>query len=222
MKKKLLASMLLSSALLLVACGGEEASTSDKPKEEPKAAEQKEVSNEPEKDENGTLVFTEAGQKGKAEGGNVELLKIKDINESIDISPLKVTVKDIKLFKITDVVKEFAEELSYYTDATINDQFVYVQIQYDAENTEEKNIEWYGLTDVVTDKGQQIDAISNDFVYTDADGDSAFLGKVKKEFTDAFIVKDEDVAKLKMIFGSSMDADTYEDITAEQQVEYSF
>jgi len=74
----------------------------------------------------------------------------------------------------------------------------------------------------VTDKGQQIDAISNDFVYTEADGDSIFLGKVKKEFVDAFIVKDEDISKLKFIFGASMDGDSYEDITPEQQVEYTF
>lgn len=225
MKKTILTTLVLALGLVLAACGSDSEKTSSTEKEKaPTAAEQKDVSNAPSKDDKGNIVFTEVGQKSDIEGGTLELLKIKDINETVDIAPLKVTMKDIKLFKMTNLDEEFKNDLSYESDAaqSIGDEFTYVQIQYDVENTEEKNIEWYALTDLVTDKGQQIDAISNDFIYTEADGDSVFLGKVKKEFVDAFIVKDEDISKLKLIFGSSMDADSYEDITPEQQVEYTF
>ncbi|MFB3168494.1 hypothetical protein P5G62_015355 [Neobacillus sp. 179-C4.2 HS] len=225
MKKFLL---LTALTLLLSACGNTESkeTVSSKPKEEPKQAEQKEVKNEskePNKDETGKTVFEEAGQKGKVEGGTLELLKIKNVNETINISPLTVTVAEIKLFKMTEMDDQFKTEMEMYNDNTpIGDEMSYLQIRYNVENAEERNIEWNGLTNIVTDKGQQIDAILSDFIYTDADTQSAFLGKVKKEFADGFLIKDSDISKVKLIWGASMDADSYQDITAEQQVEYSF
>lgn len=220
--KKWLGVLLL--AALLSACGNSEETSSSEPKEEAKPAAQKEVSNkEPETQENGKVVFTEAGQKGDTEMGTLELLKIKNVNETVSIAPITVTVKDIKLFKLTNMTEETKTEFEMYNDnQPIGDELLYVQVSYDGENTEEKNIGWYDLMNVVTDKGQQIDVMINDMIYTDADGSSEFLGKVKKEFTDGFIVKDADISTLKMIWGSSFDVDTYEDITAEQQVEYSF
>lgn len=225
MKRNLLFVLLLAVSAILTACGSDtEKTASDKPEEKPAAAEQKKVSNdaEPTEDENGNVIFDKAGQKGKIDTGTLELLKIKSVNETVDIAPLTVTMKDIKIFKLTDMTEEFKEEMSYYNDnQNIGDELNYVQVLYTVENKEDKNIDWNGLTDIVTDKGQQIDAISNDFIFTDSDGDSEFLGKVTKEFADGFVLKDGDVSKLKFIFGASMDSDTYEDITPEQQVEYS-
>ena len=223
--KKFLVLALVS--IFLTACGNNDKGTvASKPKEEPKQAEQKEVKNEstePKKDEKGQTVFTEAGQKGKVEGGTLELLKIKNVNEVVDIAPLKVTVTDLKLFKMTEMDADFKTTMESYNDDTpLGDELVYIQIQYTVENTEEKNIDWNGLTNIVTDKGQQVDAILNDFLITDADTDSKFLGKVKKDFADGYVIKDSDISKLKLIWGSSMDADTYQDITPNQQVEYSF
>ncbi|MEK3853454.1 hypothetical protein [Cytobacillus sp. FSL H8-0458] len=225
------------SALLLTACGGQEQSSSE-PKEDPKPAEQKEVSNKeeettesaatngsskPEKDKNGKVTFTEAGQKDDVDGGTLELLKIKTINETIEVAPIKVTIKDIKLFKMSNLDDETKEFMSIYNDnQPVGDEFIYVQVAYDAENLEEKNIGWSTLMNAVTDKGQQVNVDSNDFIYTDSDGDSEFLGKVKKEFADGFIVKDPDIAKLKLIWGNTFDTDTYDTITNEQQVEYQF
>lgn len=211
------------SALLLTACGGQEQSSAE-PKEDPKPAEQKEAKNEePEKTDSGKVVFTEAGQKDDVEFGTLELLKIKNVNETVEVAPLKITVKDIKLFKVTNMDEEWKKEIEMYNDnQPIGDELVYIQVMYDAENLEEKNVGWNSLMNVVTDTGQQIDVAMNDMIYTDADMDTDFLGKVKKEFTDGFIVKDANVSKLKFIWGSSYDADSYEDITGEQQVEYQF
>jgi hypothetical protein len=226
----LFSSFVLISALLM-GCGSETAS--NETKEEPKSADQKEVSNKEEKkddipevkkDENGNSILETVGQKVKEDGVTAELLKIKAINETIDISPIKVTVEDIKLIKLTDLTdEEFRSGLEYMTEQKITEEgFTYFQVQYTAENTVDKNIEWYELMNVVTDKGEQIDAQMVDFISDADESDSVFYGKVKKEFTDGFYIKNADVSKIKLIFGESMDADSYDTITAQQQVEYSF
>jgi hypothetical protein len=223
--KKLL--VLIGITLLLSACGGNESNEtpSSKPKDEPKKAEQKEVSNEPpkaEKDEDGNYVLEVAGQKATSEGATAELLKILKVNQIVNIAPLAVTVKDIKIIKLTEMTDDLKQGIELMDGNAVGDEITYVQLKYHVENMEEKNIEWYGLTNLVTDKGEQIDGMMKDFLVDDSDTDSKFLGKVKKEFTDGFVLKDGDISKVKLIFGSSMDADSYQDITPEQQVEYSF
>ncbi|MGM0903103.1 MAG: hypothetical protein ACQEXB_18640 [Bacillota bacterium] len=229
--KKLLTLMVIGLlTIALVACGSEESSSSSnddtKTKEEPKAAEQKEVSNdvpEPEKDESGNTILEVVGQKAESDNVTAELMKIKTVNETLEVAPLTVTIKDLKLIKLTNMSEEFKSnmELNAMLDS-VPDEITYVQISYATENKEEKNIEWYDLMNVVTDKGEQIDGQLKDFIVDDADMDSQFLGKVKKDFTDGFILKDGDINKVKLIFGYTMDADSYEDITPEQQVEYTF
>jgi hypothetical protein len=226
-KKVTFGALSLALGLSLAACGSDaqetSSSNSDTKTEETKPAEQKDVKNEPKKDENGNYVLEEVGQKATTDGATAELLKIKKINETINIAPLKVTLKDIKLIKLTDISEEMKNALTLY-DITVNDgqPLYYVQVQFEAENTEERNIEWYDLMNVVTDKGEQIDGQLKDFIADDSEMDSVFLGKVKKEYIDGFGVKDPEISKVKLIFGNTMDSDSYEDITGKQQVEYSF
>ncbi|UAL54411.1 hypothetical protein LIT32_11730 [Bacillus sp. CMF21] len=61
---------------------------------------------------------------------------------------------------------------------------------FNAENTTEGNVEWYDLMNVVTDKGEQIDGQIKDFFFDDSKTDSVFIGKVKKDYQDGFIIKD--------------------------------
>lgn len=211
---------------LLGGCGSAEETTgSNETKKEAKEAKQKEVSNKVKKDKDGNYILDTVGQKVETNGATAELLKIKEVNETINIAPIKVTVNDVKVIKLTDVSNEFAVDVSMgsMVDSDVLEKgFSYVQVSFTAENTEEKNVEWYELMKVVTDKGEQIDAQMVDFLSDDAETDSVFYGKVIKEYKDGFIIKNDDINKVKLIFGSSMDADTFEDITAEQQVEYTF
>lgn len=224
MKKIQLLSVIALIVLGLVACGSQDKESNAEPKENPSPAEQKDVSNnKPEKNENGDVIFTKAGQKGKVDGGTLELLKIKNVNETIDIAPMKITVKDIKLFKMTEMTEESKQSFQMYNDnKAIGDALIYVQISYDGENKEERNITWGSLLKAVTDKGQQIDVDMNDMISTNADTDGNFLGKVTKEFTDGFVINNEDISKLKLIWGATYDSDSYDTITKEQQVEYTF
>ncbi|MED4455947.1 hypothetical protein [Metabacillus fastidiosus] len=225
--KMLCVAITLSLSLLLTGCGGnEEANTNsgDTTKITPKNANQKEVRNdipEPQQDENGNTVLNVAGQKVDKDGYTVELLKIKEINEIVEIAPLSVTINNIKLLKYSNMSEEFKETLKYYSDVTsIGDEVTYLQVSYIAENKEEKNIEWYDLMNVVTDKGEQIDGLKD--IISDEDSNSEFLGKVKKEYIDGYILKDGDINKVKFIFGYTLDSTSYDEITPKQQVEYKF
>ncbi|WP_310877105.1 hypothetical protein [Priestia megaterium] len=220
--KKLLMVLASASLLALAACGGAEESqeTSGKAQQEekkPTKAEQKEVSNKPEKDEDGNMVFTKVGQKAKTPDGTIELLKIKDVNQTVNVAPLTVTVDKIKLFKVTNPSADFVDTIDMQADEKVGDSFTYMQVTYAAENPEEKNIQWYSINKLVLSNGQQIDGISKDFIYDDADEDDVFYGKVKKDYVDAFVVKDENIDNVKLIFAETLDDDSYDTITPEVQ-----
>lgn len=223
---KILTSSLIVGGLL-AGCGSNSDSSNSAAeiKEEPKASEQQPLKNnvpKPEKDESGNYILKVPGQKVKEDGATAELLKIKKVNETVDISPLKVTIEDIKVIKLTDLDEEFAEGLEWMADTKINpEETSYVQVNYTAENTSDSNIEWYDIMNVVTDKGEQIDGQLKDFISGDGDSDSQFIGKVKKEYTDGFVLKNEDINSVKLVFGYTEDED-YNEITPEQTVEYTF
>lgn len=220
----------LLSAFLLTACGdktqeatgntGEEKET-EVVTETTTEAQVENSQNEPTPDEEGNIIFTEVGQKADVSHGTLELLKFKEINESTDIAPLKVTLKDMKLFKLTNANKDFVDTVEYYTEVDVDDELTYLQVVYDIENTEDLDVEWLGLEAIVTDKGEQI-GYDKDFSITDADNETTFFGKVKKENVDMFVIKDADISKVKFIFYYTQEAETFDRISEKQQVEYSF
>lgn len=238
MKKNLFFITFITVFVLIISgCGSSSNTTSSTPtktktKEEKAAApaKQKEVSNkssnnipEPKKDKNGNIILDVPGQKiNDPQMGTVELLKIKKVNQTVNIKPLKVTIEDVKILKVTNLADDAKKTIEYYSQSTIpHNDLTYIQVKFNVENTSDKNIEWNGLQNIVTDKKEQIDG-NNDFLVDDSDTDTKFLGKVKKEYTNGYILKDPQIQKFKLIFGSSMDADSLNDITAEQQVEYNF
>lgn len=235
-KNKVIWSVVMAG-LLLSACGEttNETETTEPTEEEATPAEQEaknaeesteeaEVS-EPKTDESGNTILDEVGQTATSEAGEVELKKIINVNETVDIAPLKVTVQDIKILEMSNVDPEFAESLTWQADADISqveNGFTYVQVRYQAENTVDQNIEWYDLMNITTDQGEQIDGQLKDFLIDDADMESEFIGEIKKDYVDGFILKNPDINSIKLIYGYTMNGDTYEDITGEQTVEYSF
>ena len=218
-QKMLIAGFLVTG--LLAGCGSDSTSGSE-PKEDPKPSKQEAKNKEVKKDKDGKMILTEVGQYSETDSYRVELKKIKMVNETVDIAPLKVIVQDIKVFEMTDLNDEFAESLSFNTGRTVEELkngFTYIQVNYQAENTVDQNIEWYDLMNIVTDKGQQIDGQMEEFLGIN-DFESEFIGKVKRDFTDGFALKDGDINKVKLIFGYTMNGDSYDKITKEQTVEY--
>ncbi|WHY58659.1 hypothetical protein [Peribacillus simplex] len=232
MRKNMLISLfaLLMGAFLMVGCSDEKVSNSEGKEEKATPAEQKKVSNEPEtepkEDENGNVVLTEVGHKTKGEDGTtVELLKIKDVNQNVNIDPIKLTIKDLKVIQMTNVSKDSEEFLLQYTNGTkLPEKLNYLQIQYTAENTEDKNIGWNGIQKIVTNTGEQLDASGNDFIWEENGFDGTFYGKTKHEGTIAVITKSDpnQLKNVKFIIGSTFNPDNYEDITPEQQTQFDF
>jgi hypothetical protein len=226
--KKLLMVLASASLLTLAACGGteEKQEVSGKAQHEeakPAKAEQKDVKNEPKKDEDGNFVFEEVGQEKNVDIGHLKLLKYKKINEVVNMSPLNIKIDSIKVFEVTDPTQDFIENADYMADEKVNESgsTYYLQVLFSAENTEEKNVDWMDLSKLVLSNGQQIDAVSKDFITDDNDGDSAYYGKVSKEYVGAYIIKDADINNVKLIFNEVDDSDTYDTLHAEQQVEYT-
>ncbi|WP_256859888.1 hypothetical protein [Bacillus cereus] len=143
MKKQI--SILLGSIMLtgsiLTGCGNEKASTEDK--EKATSAEQKDVSNKSEKEEKGTVNLSKVGQKAKSDGNEAELMKIKEVNQTVDIAPIKYTVKDMKIIKLNKVNKSMTEFLLQYTGGNkLPEDLNYIQIQYSVENTSDQNVDF--------------------------------------------------------------------------------
>lgn len=231
MKKtlKALLPLILLVTGVLVGCSEDQTTAKEV---NPSKAEQKEVSNkkeevsEPVTDENGRVLLTEVGQKVKEEDGtSVELLKIKEVNQSVDIAPVKVVVTNMKVIQLTDIHPDNTDYLLQFMNASeLPEKLNYIQINYTAENTSDKNIGWNGISTIVTNTGEQLDAMGNDFIWEENGFDSTFYGKTKHEGTiGVFTTSNVDELKsLKFIISSSYDEDTYEDITSEQQAEFGF
>lgn len=218
--------MLFMMVVLVVGCGSNGQVGADKDNTPAKPAKQKDVSNppEPQKDENGNYNLTVVGQKIKAYGGVVELKKIKEINENVDITPIKVTVKNIKVFNWKGADDQVRHDIASLSGVpAIPDDFNYIQVILETENTQDKNIDFPGLEKVVLNTGEQLDADANDFIIGNDDTDTVFNGKVKKEMVIGLYTKSkpEDIKSVKLIFYPTTDSSTYETIKGEQQVEYN-
>ncbi|WP_416435198.1 hypothetical protein [Priestia megaterium] len=226
MKKSILKALglIVLAGGILTACSEEKASTEKK--EEATPAEQKEVSNKPKEDENGNVTLTEVGQSTKDnDGTKAELMKIKTVNQTVDISPVKLTVKDMKVIQLSNIGSDYNELLIQYTNGKkLPKKLNYIQIQYTAENTEEKNIGWNGIDKIVTNTGEQLDAANSDFIWEENGFDGTFYGKTKHEGIVGILTDSnpKDLQSLKFIISSSFDPDSYEDITIPQQTEFKF
>lgn len=51
--------------------------------------------------------------------------------------------------------------------------------------------------------------------------DSNYFGKVCKQRVEWFLIKDEGISNVKLIFAEASDLDSYETITDKKQVEYT-
>lgn len=220
MKKILLA---LGLILLLAACGNEEAVTEKQ--EEAQENVQSEVINTDENKEDGqdNGKLENVGDKitnDPETGGTVELMAVKEINETIDLSAVKITINNIKIIRMSDIKNpDFLFLASQFTDETT---FDYVQIMYEIENTEDTNVRLNSpIKAIVLNTGEQIESFESDMAYDDNFAKTLY-GKVKNESFVSLVMESdaEDINEIKIITGRIDHGDTAETLADEQTVTY--
>ncbi|MGW5983397.1 hypothetical protein ACWFOP_23845 [Bacillus mycoides] len=220
MKKHLLLLVSVFFSLALVACGSEEKTEE---KSAPTASNQKST-----KESNSTTtektILTKVGEKQKytPQGGIIELMKIKEINQTIDIAPMKMTVQNIKLFELSDLPEQMlnmAKE-GYHAIPTSDGKLNYVQVMYTVENTSDENIGFPNFDKVVLSNGEQLEANRNFIQEQNTSFD--YFGKVKQERVLGlfFNGNPKDITNVKFITGSTYHQKSYDTITDGQQVQF--
>lgn len=104
-------------------------------------------------------ILTKPGEWTLEEDGTkVTLIKIIEPNKEIDVKPIKIKIRDIKLLERTHMqdgnYKNYAE---YLYDKPIGDRLNVIQIQYEIENTEGKDVSFLAFDKITTNTKQQID-----------------------------------------------------------------
>ncbi|MBC1935235.1 hypothetical protein HCA69_02580 [Listeria grandensis] len=209
MKKKFVLTGVALTTLLLAACGGV-----DNTGKENKADESvKKVSSNTEDSKlvkSGPLL--EIGQYHNGDNGEkITLTAIATPKQNIDMTPLTMQIKDVKLLKhekISEASKEQAA-LNYNKDqSAISDPYYTVQVQFSAANTTDNNVQTNGIESITTNTGIQMDMESG--LYDESVG-SSLNGKVTKEYGSAgFVGSDGNINSIKIKFANIADADSYE------------
>lgn len=195
--KKILSLLLVALlALSVAACGQDNA---DSPKKEPSntdATDKKEDSkNKP---------LTEVGQVTTDELGTFELVKIINPEKEIDLSPVKLTIHNIKLIKGTKLSDDFIRHVKT-SRIEPKEPLALIQIEYTAENTTDDNIHFTAISNLVTSSKEQLDD-SQDLIM---EQEIEFLGKVKSETHVLFPLKSsvDEIDSLKVITDDVTDKD---------------
>jgi hypothetical protein len=209
---------------LLAGCSSNNATSGTTEKKQvPKPAAQKKVENpQPQKDKDGNIILTKVGQIAKSDQETAELMKIKDINQVMNIDPIKVTITNLKVIKLTHLSDDMKKQIELlYNKQEVTEPVYYLQLRYTAENTSDKNIGWNGIHAVVTDKGEQLDPNIN---LLSSNFKNQFYGKVSQEDQFGLLLSTDkwDISNVKLIFNESFDPSSFDTITPEQQVDYSF
>lgn len=194
--------------LLLVACNDNGSEVSDTYEK-----------NNQETQESGYKILTKVGDKinNPHPGvGSAELVGIKEINETIDLDPIRLTIINIKFIHMEDVNN--AAELFWNEKLANKTSFDYVQILYEIENTQEINVSLnYPITAIVLDTGEQIDSFESD-IALDPNFGKTMYGKSKNQSHVALIMESnpEKVSEIKVVTGEIYHADTYDTLAKEQ------
>lgn len=181
--KKIIFSAAIVSALMLGACGSEEADQESAKEENvevksntesTETAEVEEKEDEPEGEKvDGPL--TEPGQWTMDGESKVTLVKMKELNQTYEVGPMKVTIESVKLLKNENISAEFQEALNSTFSKDVGDAIATLQFIYKVENTSDQDIMFNAFNMVTTDTKTQIDGMYN---LTNSDDNGVYFGKV--------------------------------------------
>ncbi|GEM_PF-1696316 len=163
--KKLIFSAALVLSLGLAGCGDE--STNEKSKEETPAAadagksqtDEKKTDDKEAKDDSKEVKdgpLTEAGQWTMDGDDKVTLVKIKDVNQTYEMGPVKLSITSVKLLHHTNVGEELADYVKTALGKDIDGELNTIQVVYNVENTTDTDIMFHAVDTITTDTKAQI------------------------------------------------------------------
>ncbi|WP_144551013.1 hypothetical protein [Peribacillus simplex] len=176
--------------------------------EKGKKAEAKE-SKIPEVQEYGGTYLKKVGDKVRQKNwGTFTLLETKSINESFELAPMVITIKDIRRIQLSSLTDEIKEELKSYTGLSfeeaysiyykenlsmeeidqqaalsktdIDEKVSYLEITYSVENKDLKELQFFSMENVTFNDDLTYDVPSKTFIHS---GDT-FIGTKKVSRSD--------------------------------------
>lgn len=152
--------------------------------------------------------------------GTGELKKIAHVNADIDYKPIKIKIKDVKLIYIDELgqgVKSTVATMAQMFGQKVSEKDMKkkvslnaIEVEYEVENTSDKNVNFGLLHAITLNTGEQIDTTFSINEPSGNDFNSEFFGRVKFEGKVTYQIKSkpEDIKSAKLIFSAVMDNDT--------------
>lgn len=176
--------------------------------EKGKNAEAKE-SKIPEVQDYGGIHLEQVGDKVRQKNwGTFTLLETKSINESFELAPMVITIKDIRRVQLSSLSDEAKEELKSYTGLSfeeaysiyykedlsmeeidqraalsktdIDEEVSYLEITYSVENKDSKELQFFSMENVTFNDDLTYDVPTKNFIHS---GDT-FMGTKKVSRSD--------------------------------------
>ncbi len=170
-------------------------------------------------------MFGEEGETEEIESEKeVEILSTIAENLDYDVNPIKVKINEVNFKKASNVPEQEINHISFYSDKEVGDEFNYLYVSYNAENTSEEDISFGGIREVVlfAEGKQEVIESHEDFIDYDEGHDGDYYGKVNKDGEAGFIFETDPnkVEKVRIVIDGSMNSETYDTLTGEQTVEF--
>lgn len=152
--------------------------------------------------------------------GTGELKKIAHVNADIDYKPIQMKIKDVKIIYIDELGQGAKDSLSAVAqmfgqkvsekDKKKKVSYPVIEVEYEIENTTDKNVNFGFLQAIVLNTGEQIEPVISLNEPGNSDLSSDFFGKVKFEGKVTYPIKSkpEDIKSAKLIFSAVVNNDT--------------
>ncbi|MFD6209689.1 MULTISPECIES: hypothetical protein [unclassified Peribacillus] len=163
----------------------------------------------PEVQEYGGTHLERVGDKVRQKNwGTFTLLETKSINESFELAPMVITIKDIRRIRLSSLTDEVKEELKPYTGLSFDEAYsiyykenlsmeeidqkaafsqtdideavTYLEITYSIENKDSKELQFFSMENVTFNNDLTYDVPSKNFILS---GDT-FMGTKKVSRSD--------------------------------------
>ncbi|QCU17523.1 hypothetical protein BPGQ101_01055 [Bacillus altitudinis] len=208
MNQKRLISLIFICLIFLGACSNKNtATTEESNKNKERETKQGEYVEGP---------LTKIGQKNKGEDNEIyELKNIKVVDETTDLDPLSITIKDVKILSISNISDDLLESYQQGLKLKLKNPVNYIQISFSAENKGKIDLLWPQISHIILNTKEQVNAKENQLLES---GEWELYSGAKKDITQGipFESDPKEIKEITFVFDSSVGNGTT--ITPEEKV----